>query len=165
MNELEVIKSKNSELVEVEKIFESIQEELLEINQNRSNFQLVHYVVERHGPLKAGAGHRQRQQALREMQIMRGEIMRIIIQRERNKRVIDRLRIGDSLDKDLDIAEKLVESANLEVDLIGMLREYKTLSEILKYSPVILMKNFKKRSHSIGSNGLKDRLCKVEFPR
>jgi hypothetical protein len=150
MNELELIDPQSEDLKFVEKQFVDIQKELLEINQIRSDFQLVHFVVQRHGPLTAGAGHRQRYQALREMQIMRGEIGRQVIRRERLKREIETLKSQLNVEDptrnncDLDLAEKTIEISDIDLNVQGLLREYKTLSDILKTLPTYSFEEFQK---------------------
>lgn len=114
---------------------EEIQNELLEINQNRSDFALVHFVVERHGPIEQAAGPRQRFQALRELQTIRGEVIREGLRYERCKREIERLKAEAPLDADLDIAEKKLEMLELEVSIASHLREFATLKNILNALP------------------------------
>jgi hypothetical protein len=149
MNDLEKY---DSRLEKVESRFKDIQDELLEINQSRTPFQLVHFVVQRHGPLEAGAGPRQRYQALRELHVMRGEMARQILKQRRLSREIDFLREGKSSDghdltqannfADLEIAEKAIELADLEVNLKGLFREFDTLCQILDALPKYTYEQF-----------------------
>jgi hypothetical protein len=142
MNDLE---NYDPRLEAVEVRFKDIQDELLDINQSRTPFQLIHFVVQRHGPLEAGAGPRQRYQALREIHVMRGEMARQILKQKRLAREIDYLREGKSAEgfvlsspnnfADLEIAEKAIEIADIEVNLKGLFREFDTLCKILDALP------------------------------
>jgi hypothetical protein len=126
------------ELQIIDKIYAGLHEELVEISQSRSAFQLVHFVVQSHGNIESGAGPRMRYQILREMQVMRGEIAKQVVDKERILRELTRIEkkeVPDVVDQDLDVMEKKILLANIEVELAGRLREFNVLHKILQTIP------------------------------
>lgn len=129
------MKDKDEKLLAVELPYAGIQEELKALIQSRSDFQLAHFVVGQHGSLESGAGPRMRYQALLELQALRGDIARSVIQRERLRREIERLEQTDPPDKDLDVAERRISLAEADVRISGRMREFDALFQILQALP------------------------------
>lgn len=115
----------------------AVTDELREVQQSRSAFQLAHFVVARHGRVEDGAGPRQRLQALIELRQICINLRTLQIEMERARRALQRLEGADcgSDDPDLDHELHLIRMEDMEISYAATLREYEVLASILEHLP------------------------------